>query len=123
MFVGVDETGKLCGTAFTEFQEKYTEHPDSHIVFKGYEVIEFYKVCEAAKKLHGQIPQLGIVHLDFTLDNKGNVIVIEANTYDSSIWLPQMAVGKVLLVIILLKYYNGFLNDRISDVFWIKKRL
>ena len=94
MFVGVDETGKLCGTAFTEFQEKYTEHPDSHIVFKGYEVIEFYKVCEAAKKLHGQIPQLGIVHWDLTLDNKGNVIVIEANTYDSSIWLPQMAVGK-----------------------------
>lgn len=110
MFVGVDETGKLCGTAFTEFQEKYTEHPDSHIVFKGYEVIEFYKVCEAAKKLYGQIPQLGIVHWDLTLDNKGNVIVIEANTYDSSIWLPQMAVGK------------GAFGDNTAEILqWISK--
>ena len=39
------------------------------------------------------VPQLGVVNWDFTIDQEGDPILIEANCHDGSVWLPQMAHG------------------------------
>ncbi|WP_455656094.1 sugar-transfer associated ATP-grasp domain-containing protein [Phascolarctobacterium sp.] len=52
----------------------------------------FFRVDKAAKVLYSRLPQLGVIHWDLTLDVEDNVIVIEMNTYEGGIWLPQMAV-------------------------------
>ena len=44
--------------------------------------------------MHITVPQLGVVNWDFTLNENGVPILIEANVVSGSVWLPQMAHGK-----------------------------
>lgn len=93
MFVGVKDNGKLCREAYTEFQNRYTEHPDTKIKFEEYQIPQIKKIIEAAKKLHSKILQVGIISWDLSLDEDENVVMIEANIRNGSIWLIQMAHG------------------------------
>ena len=97
MFIAVNNDGTLHKTAFTEFRQTYTDHPDSHLVFEHYKIDLFPKVPEAAKQLHEMLPQIGCVNWDFTIDTAGDVVLIEANInngkHGGSIWLLEMAHG------------------------------
>lgn len=93
MFIGIKDSGELCREAFTEFQKRYTEHPDTKIRFENYQIPQIKKIVEAAKKLHSKILQVGIISWDLTLDENENVVMIEANIRGGSIWLIQMAHG------------------------------
>lgn len=94
MFIAVDNNGVLHRTAFTEFKKEYDIHPDTNVKFEGYKIENFSNVLDAAKKCHMVIPQLGVINWDFTLDNEGKAVLIEANICGGSIWLIQMAHGK-----------------------------
>jgi len=94
MFIAVDDDGTLHDTAFTEFREKYVEHPDTHIKFGGYQIALVPKLIKAAIKMHNAIPQIGVINWDLTLGIDEEPILIEANTFGGSIWLFQMAHGK-----------------------------
>lgn len=94
MFIAVDDDGSFHDTAFTEFNVQFKVHPDSKIVFKDYKIDLLPEVIKAAELCHSLIPQLGIVNWDFTLDEKGNPLLIEANICGGSIWLFEMAHGK-----------------------------
>ena len=94
IFIGIDDDGSLHEEAFTEFQERFFEHPDTHISFKGYSIKQFPLVLDAAKRLHELIPQVGIINWDFTLDENDEPLLIEANTLKGGIWIFQMAHGK-----------------------------
>ena len=94
MFIGVTDDGFLLKTAHTEFAEKYDCHPDSKVVFEGYHIPQVLDVIEYAKKLHCLIPHVGCVNWDFTIDDNENIILLEANIKNGSIWLIQMAHGK-----------------------------
>ena len=93
IFIAVNQNGTLHNTAFSEFKEEYKEHPDTHVVFDGYQIKNFDKVLKAAIKMHSAIPQVGIVHWDFTINDKEDPVLIEANITGGSIWLIQMAWG------------------------------
>lgn len=93
IFVGINDNGELCEEAFTEYQDRYKEHPDTKIKFEGYKIPQITKVIETAKKLHTRILQIGIISWDLTLDNNEEVVLIEANIRGGSIWLIQMAHG------------------------------
>lgn len=93
MFIAIDKDGTLHETAFTEFKDQYTVHPNSKVIFKDYKVENFSKVIESAKRLHSAICQIGCVNWDFTIDESGNPVLIEANILGGSIWLFQMAHG------------------------------
>ena len=43
--------------------------------------------------MHEMVPQIGVVNWDFTVDEKGEPVLIEANISGGSVWLPQMAHG------------------------------
>ena len=92
--IAIDDDGTLHKCAYTEFNEKFVRHPDSKILFEGYKIESFNKVLHAAKILHENIPQVGLVHWDFTIDNIGEPVVIEANTLGTSIQLIQRPLGK-----------------------------
>ena len=93
VFIAVENDGTLHQTAFTEFREKYNEHPETHVVFEGYKIKNFDRVLTAAVKMHSAIPQIGVVNWDFTIDHEEEPVLIEANINGGSIWLPQMAWG------------------------------
>lgn len=94
IFIAVDDDGKLNEWATTEFNKKFTEHPDTHLAFAGYQIELVKEVIIAAHRMHEMIPQLGAINWDFTLDEAGNPVLIEANINGGSVWLFQMAHGR-----------------------------
>lgn len=98
IFIAVDNDGTLHKTAFTEYGEPFNVHPDTQIVFEGQKIEHLDKIFEVAEKMQLAIPQVRVVNWDFTINQDGEPILIEANmkngTQAGSIWLPQMAHGK-----------------------------
>lgn len=96
--VGVKPDGTLREEAYSEYGEAVTEHPDSHVVFSEYCILpEGTKTLEEmAKKLHSRILHLGMLSWDLGLDNQGNVVLIEMNSYGQSAWFCQMVNGEPL---------------------------
>ena len=93
MFIALDEDGTMHKTAFTEFKKEFTEHPDTHLVFDGYKIDLLPKVLDCAIKTHMSIPEIGSVHWDFTIDENGEPVLIEANVNGGGIWISEMAHG------------------------------
>ena len=48
---------------------------------------------KAAIKCHTFLPQLGVINWDFTIDDTGTPVLIEANIRYGSIWLFEIAHG------------------------------
>jgi hypothetical protein len=94
MFIAVDDDGKIHDVAFTEFNIRYEEHPDTGMRFKGYKIPLVAEALKSAIKMHELIPQVGIVNWDFTIYKDGSPVLIEANMKNGSIWLSEMAHGK-----------------------------
>lgn len=94
IFIALDEDGTLHSTAFTEFKKEFKTHPDAGLKFEGYRIELFPKALAAAIKMHEAVPQLGSCNWDFTLDEDGEPLLIEANTTGGGIWVVQMAHGR-----------------------------
>lgn len=94
MFIAVNNDGSLHKYAFTEFRERFYEHPDTKIIFEGYVIKNMEKVIKEAIRMHSALPQLGVINWDFTIDKNEEPILIEANTSGGSIWLFQIAWGR-----------------------------
>ncbi len=93
MFIAIDDDGTLHKTAFTEFRQAYEKHPDSGLVFEGERIVLFPKVLNAAHTMCARMPYFGCINWDFTLDETGEPVLIEANLYGGSIWMSEMAHG------------------------------
>lgn len=87
VFVSIDiETGIIITDAFDEHGHRYTEHPDSKKVFKGFKVPQWEELIEVARKAHLSLPENQVyVAFDFALSDKGWVVV-EGNWGD---WVLQ----------------------------------
>lgn len=94
MFVGVDDHGNLGKAAYTEFRETYTSHPDSGIVFEGYQISQVPNIIKAAKTAQARLPQVGMISWDLTLGKGGEIVFVEANIKAQTIWMSQMSNGK-----------------------------
>ena len=94
MFIAINNDGFLHRKAFTEFKDEFEYHPDTKIKFDRYKINNFDKVLLAAKNMHLSIPQIGCVNWDFTINDEGNPVLIEANLQNGSIWLSEMAHGE-----------------------------
>lgn len=94
MVIAVEEDGTLHKTAVTEFNKHYTEHPDTHIAFENYKIPAIFNVLKAAHRLHELLPWIGMCHWDFTLDENGEPLLMEANLTVGGFGLVQRAHGK-----------------------------
>ena len=107
--VGIKDNGQLLKVAKTEFKKEYLEHPDTKTIFENYQVNNFKKVIDSAYKMHGLIPQVGIVWWDFTIDESEEPVLIEANFFRGSNWLQQICHG------------TGVFGDNTEEVLeWLK---
>lgn len=96
MFIGVSDNGKLLKEAFTEYQNKFEQHPDTKIVFKDYQLPCVDKVKKCAVRLHSKVPMLDFVSWDFTINSDEEIVLIEANMHSQAVWFPQIAHGKAI---------------------------
>lgn len=94
IFIALDNDGTLHKTAYTEFCDKFNEHPDTKLIFEGHKIVGVEKVIEAAKLMHQALPQLGSYNWDFTIDEDSEPVLIEANVNGGGIWVIEMAHGK-----------------------------
>lgn len=110
MFISISNDGYLQGKAVTKDNKKYSEHPDTHTIFDGHKINNFEKVIKAAMRMHAMIPQIGVVGWDFTIDENGQPLLIEANIGTVMFYFCQMSLG-----------IPAF-GDRTAEVLqWIKK--
>lgn len=93
LVIGLTDQGVLNKVAFTEMQDRFYKHPDSGLVFEGYMVPGTLRIIDAAEKLHGRIPGIGIISWDFMIDKDENVVLIECNLSSQTIWCTQMVNG------------------------------
>lgn len=96
IFVGLSEEGYLKSQAYSEYGDRYTAHPDSQIRFADCFIPNVALILECAYACHMNTPHVKCISWDFTLDEEDNPVLIEANMYGHSVWLPQMANGKSL---------------------------
>lgn len=94
IFIGVSDEGKLLKEAYTEYQSRYLEHPDTKIIFEGYQIPCFEKLKKSAVELHKKVPIFDFVSWDFTIDKFENIVLIESNLHSQSVWISQIAHGK-----------------------------
>lgn len=93
MFIAINNDGTLHKTAFSEFKKEYEVHPDSNVRFEGYQINGFKSVIDSAKLMHTNLPQVGSINWDFTIDDTDTPILVEANVCGGGIWAIEMAHG------------------------------
>lgn len=94
IFIGIDNDGQLYDYAITKYGQRFHEHPDTSLRFGEYKISLFPKVIETALKLHHSLPQVGVSNWDLTINEAGEVVLIEGNLRCGSPWLSQMSTGK-----------------------------
>lgn len=93
MFVAIGDDGYLRGDAITMDNQRFASHPDTHLVFDGHRIDGFEKVREAALRMHAMLPPMGVIGWDFTLDEQGRPVLIEANIMRNMFYFCQMSPG------------------------------
>lgn len=72
MFIALSEDGTLHEKAFTEFDDSFSKHPDSGLVFDGYQIDKLPEVINTVKKMHYLMLSIGVINWDMTIDEYGN---------------------------------------------------
>lgn len=100
MSIAVSDDGFLSNCAYRlgygDKFDKYYSHPDTNVKFEDYKLSFVSSVIDSAKKLHLYTNGVGLISWDFTVNDKNEIIVIEANYKGQSSWFPQMLSGKSL---------------------------
>lgn len=89
---GVDDTGELHATGFSNDLKPITHHPGG-MAFKGHKIPDFDKVKQMVKEQHNSFPFFALLAWDCTVDNNGTPILIEVNMNNASIDFMQLNNG------------------------------
>ena len=90
---GIGENGCLRKYAYKANGERFEQHGDSGIVFNGYEIPGYHKCLAAVQNLHVQIPHFRLVSWDFSANQEGEPILIEANLRYGQLDFHQLGNG------------------------------
>lgn len=100
MGINVNANGRLGAKAYKlgygDKTDVFDSHPDTGVLFKDVQLSFVENIVAAAKTLHGVFSNIGVISWDFTVDEAGTVIIIEANLSGQGIWLPQIISGEGL---------------------------
>lgn len=89
----VDDCGTLGKFSFSGNWEIHDSHPDSRFRFEGAQVPEFKKVMETCEKLHQRVGYFAVIGWDVSVDQNGNVKVMEWNTDHPGIKYSEASTG------------------------------
>ncbi|KIA82880.1 hypothetical protein OA84_04740 [Kaistella solincola] len=111
LVVGLDEKGELMKYAFqlgySNTKRRFTEHPDTKVSFQNFRISGLSDVINSAKRLHEFTPNAKIISWDFTINEKYQPILVEANFLGQSIWFSQITSGES----IFRKYTSSILKQ------------
>lgn len=93
--VGINDDGTFMEYGFNHQYDKIDSW--NGIYFKGHKISHFDKVIKTAQKAHLAIPQCKFVGWDLAIDEKGDIILIEANLIWPGLFFAQLANGKPAL--------------------------
>ena len=96
MFVHVRADGALGSEAYTEFQERFREHPGTGISFGDCRIVGVDLAIEACRRQHLALGELGFISWDVCIDEAGQPVFIEVNLVSQAVWFPQMASGEAM---------------------------
>lgn len=76
MYASIDEkTGRIITDGKDEKCIVYPEHPDSHVIYKGWQIPEWNELLKLAEEIHQLLPKQKYIAWDFAHTNKGWVLV------------------------------------------------
>ena len=71
-----DKTGRICSDGHNEHLCTFEKHPDSGILYKGWQIPEWEEVLSLAKEIHKNVfPKHPYIGWDFALSDKGWVLI------------------------------------------------
>ena len=73
------KAGTIISDAVTELHERMTKHPDTGKTFRGFQYPSWEEICSSVIKMAKIIPQLHRVAWDIAINDKGEVVLVEAN--------------------------------------------
>ena len=76
-------------------------------MLKGYHIDSFDKIVDTAVKAHSQLPMFDIMGWDMTIDEQGNVVIIEFNPD------PDMRIEQVIFKDTLFGEYQEKIVSRV----------
>lgn len=98
LVIGISDNGQMLDTAYQlgygDRNVSFTKHPKTGVVFSEINLPSMKEVIESAYKAHCKLPRIGIVSWDYTVDDHGMPVLIEANITSQSVWFPQIVHGK-----------------------------
>ena len=98
LVIGVNDDGELLPEGYQlgygNCTKKYRKHPDTNVIFEKYRLPYIKDIIETAYMLHGRYLHVGIISWDFAINDKNEVVFIEANIRGQSVWICQMIHGK-----------------------------
>jgi hypothetical protein len=100
----VDDDGRLAAFGSDPTWRRYTTHPETGAVLDGWQIPAYRKMVASCVELHDRLPQLGFIGWDVTLDEKGEVLIMEVNTGDPDIKFIEMSQGPTLRAFKLERY-------------------
>lgn len=92
-FCGIDWDGKMKKYAYRFAGFQCDRHPDTQVVFEGYELPGFQKAMELVKTLHLQTPRFRIISWDLAIDENCEPVLIEANLFNGGMRFHQVVNG------------------------------
>lgn len=92
---GISANGCLKAIAHNKNGDSCVEHPNSHICFEGYNVPCFEKVLEIIPKLHTQVSLFRLISWDFSINEQGEPVLIEANFRYGGVTMHQLNNGPI----------------------------
>lgn len=86
------ETGAIVSDGYNEEMEQFTEHPDTNLIFKGYQIPKWDELLKFASQIVSHTEGITVIGWDFALTGDG-WLVVEANTFPS-LFPVQMLMSK-----------------------------
>lgn len=83
------DSGKLGKYGFDESGRKYTEHPDSNVVFEGFQIPRWNEILDVSNKVTEMLPDFSYVGWDIAVTNDG-VQLVEGNSRPMFVGLQGM---------------------------------
>lgn len=87
------ETGELSHTGYFPNWLSTETHPDTRVPFKGLTIPSFKAACIEVEELHDRFPFVQSIGWDVTINNKGQIEIMEWNTGANSIVFIEAVQG------------------------------
>jgi len=90
---GIDQSGRLKALSLNNSLVRHPSHPDTGIVFSGFQIPDFEKVKELSIEIHKKLRYFKFASWDIAIERNRGPVMIEVNLYGQEINSHQIFSG------------------------------